>query len=129
MYNGGNDRIYVPLDRRVLEELRTAKERNQTIAETLGHEKGRRGTAAVDTNKTIASRRSEASSAAAELIKGATTTTINTQVKMVDELTTADAVRKYFGNIAGDLQYAVNIAAGSVGEGVEAPETPQEVTS
>lgn len=129
MYNGGNDRIYVPLDAQVLKQLRTAKKRNQTIAETLGHKKGRRGTAAVDTNKTIASRRSEASSAAAALIQGATTTSINTQVGIVDELDTADAVRKYFGNIAGDLQYAVNIAAGSVGEGVEAPETPQKVTS
>lgn len=121
MYNGGNDRIYVPLDKQVLAQLRKAKRHNQRIAETLGKSEGRRGTQALESNKLLAKKRREIAAAANKMLEGAQNISIANMPTLIDaeDLNIDDDVRRYFGSFAGEVQYAVNIAAGSVGDGIE----------
>lgn len=146
IYNGGNDRIYSPLDQSILNSLNNAPDVHSYdkadtdvngnashIVTTTGYNTlddvrngttgGRSIQSQVVMSAELSKRDEEAKSMAEKLIPNKEMSVSgyhNKNLSAISTLRTADLVKKYFGT-AG--QYAINVTSGEMNEGFAAPTT------
>jgi hypothetical protein len=128
IYNGGNDRIYSPLDQSILEALKSAKAYNQKNAEGTG---GSRNNTVEDKTvanlgpgdsmesaKARADKNEDAKNAAQEMMAKADTTTYsgykNLNIETVSNINNKDLIKRYFGT---DNAFAIDFTSGELAQG------------
>lgn len=125
IYNGGDDRIYVPLDKSMADMLNHAKKINQKQAASIkGSTK-----AGPDADKTIAARAADAAEAFNNAFTYAEPTIAYrsqyARVDIADELNDADMMKLFFGS---NDTHAIRWAAGEVSGGCEPSPASTEQT-
>jgi hypothetical protein len=139
IYNGGNDRIYSPLDQSILEALKSAKAYNQKNAEGTG---GSRNNTVEDKTvanlgpedsmesaKARADKNEDAKNAAQEMMAKADTTTYsgykNLNIETVSNINNKDLIKRYFGT---DNAFAIDFTSGELAQGNPANNTVKNST-
>ncbi len=122
MYNGGNDRIYMPLDQSVFELLENAKKINQKNAEGTGGSSGKKSIAnkgpkaSIETTKQVSERAQAASAAVAEMMNGASVVSAadDVSVNIISNLNQSNLVKRLFGTTD---KRGIEFTSGEMAEG------------
>ena len=121
MYNGGNDRIYMPLDQSVFNLLNNAKKINQSNASGTGGSSGKKSIAnkgpkaSIETAKQIAARNRANSAAINQMLDGATIEVANdVNVSITSNLGGASMMKRLFGTTD---KRGIEFASGEMAEG------------